>query len=161
MAKFTKLNIGDAVASSGGRVWKKLSAESAEDNSIVGTWVFNPTASLTDLTADMWGVYSTSSIAQSVYIAEVNHNGNLRKVTCNQALTTGGITGYRGIVLTYSNVNVAYNSFSYRSVGSTYSINAATLPNCSITFYEIVETDDRIVINGDFIAWLKANATKQ
>lgn len=30
MAKFTKLNIGDTVASSGGRVWKKLSAESAE-----------------------------------------------------------------------------------------------------------------------------------
>ena len=28
--KFTKLNIGDAVASSGGRVWKKLSVESAE-----------------------------------------------------------------------------------------------------------------------------------
>lgn len=30
MAKFTKLNIGDIVASSGGRVWKKLSAESAK-----------------------------------------------------------------------------------------------------------------------------------
>lgn len=30
MTKFTKLNIGDSVASSGGRVWKKLSAESAE-----------------------------------------------------------------------------------------------------------------------------------
>ena len=29
MAKFTKLNIGDAVASSGGRVWKKLSAKVA------------------------------------------------------------------------------------------------------------------------------------
>lgn len=28
---FTKLNLGDAVASSGGRVWKKLSAESAEE----------------------------------------------------------------------------------------------------------------------------------
>jgi hypothetical protein len=28
MAKFTKLNIGDSVASSGGRAWKKLSAES-------------------------------------------------------------------------------------------------------------------------------------
>lgn len=30
MAKFTKLNIGDTVASGGGRVWKKLSAESAK-----------------------------------------------------------------------------------------------------------------------------------
>lgn len=30
MAKFTKLNIGDIVASSGGRVWKKLSVESEE-----------------------------------------------------------------------------------------------------------------------------------
>lgn len=27
MAKFTKLNIGDTVASSSGRVWKKLSVE--------------------------------------------------------------------------------------------------------------------------------------
>lgn len=44
MAKFTKLNIGDAVASSGGRVWKKLSAEIPIDyNTIVGTWVFNNT----------------------------------------------------------------------------------------------------------------------
>lgn len=33
MAKFTKLNIGDSVASSGGRVWKKLSTESGEEDS--------------------------------------------------------------------------------------------------------------------------------
>lgn len=30
MAKFTKLNIGDTVASGSGRAWKKLSVESAE-----------------------------------------------------------------------------------------------------------------------------------
>lgn len=42
MSKFTKLNIGDAVASSGGRVWKKLSVEPPIDyNTIVGTWVIN------------------------------------------------------------------------------------------------------------------------
>lgn len=40
MAKFTKLNIGDAVASSGGRVWKKLSVESAEEvKDPIGTWL--------------------------------------------------------------------------------------------------------------------------
>jgi hypothetical protein len=38
MAKiFTKLNIGDAVASSGGRVWKKLSVESGDGLPAVGT----------------------------------------------------------------------------------------------------------------------------
>lgn len=37
MAKFTKLNIGDAVASSGGRVWKKLSVESGGELPAVGT----------------------------------------------------------------------------------------------------------------------------
>ena len=42
MAKFTKLNIGEAVASSGGRVWKKLSAESeVVEDELAGTWVFN------------------------------------------------------------------------------------------------------------------------
>ena len=35
--KFTKLNIGDAVASSGGRVWKKLSVESGGGLPAVGT----------------------------------------------------------------------------------------------------------------------------
>lgn len=44
MAKFTKLNLGDVVASGSGRVFKKLSTESAEPtDSIVGTWVFNDT----------------------------------------------------------------------------------------------------------------------
>lgn len=32
MAKFTKLNIGEAVAASGGRAWKRLSTESATTN---------------------------------------------------------------------------------------------------------------------------------
>ena len=44
MAKFTKLNIGDSVASSGGRAWKKLSAEPPIDyNTLVGTWIMNGT----------------------------------------------------------------------------------------------------------------------
>lgn len=37
--KFTRLYIGDTVASSGGRVWKKLSAEAQDE--LAGTWVFN------------------------------------------------------------------------------------------------------------------------
>lgn len=41
MAKLTKLNIGDSVASGGGRVWKKLSDKAPED--FVGTWVLNET----------------------------------------------------------------------------------------------------------------------
>ena len=39
MAKFTKLNIGDIVASSGGRVWTRLSTGSAEpQDELAGTW---------------------------------------------------------------------------------------------------------------------------
>lgn len=45
MAKFTKLNIGDAVASSGGRVWKKLSTESGGD--ISGYITFSSPSSFT------------------------------------------------------------------------------------------------------------------
>lgn len=45
MAKFTKLNIGDIVASSGGRVWKKLSVESADD--ISGYITFSSPSSFT------------------------------------------------------------------------------------------------------------------
>ncbi len=54
MAKFTKLNIGDAVASSGGKAFKRLSAESeAVADELAGTWVFNDTV-------EGWGLASTT-----------------------------------------------------------------------------------------------------
>lgn len=52
MAKFTKLNIGDSVASSGGRVWKKLSAESVNVADLIGTWTLS-TKSYSNLDCSM------------------------------------------------------------------------------------------------------------
>ena len=39
--KFIKLNIGEIVATSGAKVFKKLTTEEPQDDSIVGTWVLN------------------------------------------------------------------------------------------------------------------------
>lgn len=39
--KFTKLFLGDAVYSSGGKMFRKLSTEEPQDDTIVGTWLFN------------------------------------------------------------------------------------------------------------------------
>ena len=90
MAKFTKLNIGAAVASSGGRAWKKLSVESATDDSIVGTWTYNGTAedfpgvkgdvyigSYSPLTSPC-GTYTWSSGSRDIYSSnKLNESANV------------------------------------------------------------------------------------
>jgi hypothetical protein len=58
--KFTKLNIGDAVASSGGRAWKKLSAESGGGLPAVGT-------SLEDCTWEQISAISAAGKAEEYF----------------------------------------------------------------------------------------------
>lgn len=125
MAKFTKLNIGDAVASSGGRVWKKLSAESAEEvKDPIGTWLVKET-----IPTDLADLNITSEYGVKGKFKYASNNG-----LYDTALSLGGIGIVSGqlimsTVLTLSvgsnkTRNVFYNSsgqcFSTYSKSTTY-----------------------------------------
>lgn len=132
MAKFTKLNIGDSVASGGGRVFKKLSVESeVVDDELVGTWVFNDTVNGIGLPA-----------VQTIY----NVNFTTNNAIYNQI---GFMEGNRLKI-----EDLAYNSTSvYNStdgwIGEAYKTITITS--------KLSEVSD----GDDLLAWLKANATKQ
>lgn len=73
MAKLTKLNIGDSVASGGGRAWKKLSAKPPEPEitSIEGTWVLKSSILRTMGSPNgemMTSGINTSNITGSMYV---------------------------------------------------------------------------------------------
>ena len=125
MAKFTKLNIGDAVASSGGRVWKKLSAESAEEvKDPIGTWLVKE-AIPTDLAnlniTSEYGVKGTFKYANNsgLYNTALNFKGigivSGQLVICTALTLSVGSSRTR---------NVFYNSsgqcFSTYSTSTTY-----------------------------------------
>lgn len=136
MAKFTKLNIGDAVASSGGRVWKKLSAESAEvQDELAGTWVFNEVP------------VGTSSGSYVVKEIEMNFSSNGNTFDSFQFYQTTNSTVswvhyFSGDVRT-----TAYekNSGWYSSYRTIYITSKLSEVNNGSTWLD----------------WLQANATKQ
>ena len=145
MAKFTKLNIGDSVASSGGRVWKKLSAESEVDNSdIIGTWVFNDT--LTEfISAD------TTATAYFTF----NSNDNT----------------YKQLSQKPNALNQYYLEYSSDGVSGDapyWFVSTVLWKKPLFQTIEITSEVSKVVINGEeqtdgialFIAWLQANATK-
>lgn len=160
MAKFTKLNIGGSVASSGGRAWKKLSAESAEEEvTLEGTWAIHSTI---------------SSIVPINEITSVKYNASPKLYK-----TFSGLTGTRtrdGTSYVYefdeiSCVSVYNNGGNYGNM--TFNKNGGGM--FSYVFYPNnnyncpVADNDIITIIGysnskehydELLAWLKANATK-
>lgn len=137
MAKFTKLNIDDSVASSGGRVWKKLSAESAEvQDELQGTWVFNVFVStnaereflfnFTSNGVDYYGLKTYIDLSKS-YMAYKKSNG------------------------VYSDV---YNFNEDMGGPETWTNDAYKTISITSKLSEVSDGDD-------LLSWLKANATKQ
>lgn len=132
MAKFTKLNIGDSVASSGGRVWKKLSAESAVvEDELAGTWVF--------------GDYPTVLSGDAVwYVNFTSNNENHDEITIQERPV--------GMWMWYNSTEVltggsmvdlpSWTSQAYKTITITSKLSEVT--NGSV-----------------LLTWLKANATKQ
>lgn len=147
MAKFTKLNIGDSVASGGGRAWKKLSAESAEpeDTSIVGTWVFNSVVSNPAVSSVVPVIYSDTS--SSEYLWKFN-NSNSYRLRCNAIFENSGV--YCGVVFRANGTET--HRYSSWGTSSYASYAGKTL--------EIYEAINNVTVDDLFISWLKANATK-
>lgn len=148
MAKFTKLNIGDSVASSGGRVWKKLSVESAEEESIVGTWVFNneivAPQNMIDIIKSSTK-YSGIAAAKFVFPSGTEHN-----ISLGVASDSGY---YWGVVVWPSKV-VNY------AVGSGLTgIKISELAGATFEIYDVFDNDG-VEYTVDGLLWLKDNATK-
>ena len=139
MAKFTKLNIGDAVASSGGRVWKKLSAESGEvQDELAGTWVL----------PDYW-YYPI--VGYSFDVSFTSNGNNYNTLDCTQSAYDSD-DNLRPIVY--------YNSTAvYRNINGNYSDFVWTNQN-----YRTINITSKLseVTDGDvLLAYLKDWATKQ
>lgn len=159
MAKFTKLNIGDSVASSGGRVWKKLSAESAEvQDELAGTWVFNEQITMpytiSGTSAKKLGYYSFSNsfgLGATGYVS----NGAWSCIVFQRA-STSKINFSLSDLYSVSSIyyNIKSNKWYYYDGSSPAYI---TIPKGTV-----VSNVD--LVSGyelpDFKTWLKANATK-
>lgn len=155
MAKFTKLNIGESVASSGGRVWKKLSAESAvvEETiaeKLIGEWYLNAGLTLARLTDSFmykgiqgWYTYSNTagyrrfsslSIALSSdksYISVYNLSGTVGWAYTDKWRTPGArnprITDVSG--LSDADLELFYNWISQNGVKRATDWIAFTIDN--------------------------------
>lgn len=177
MAKFTKLNIGDSVASSGGRVWKKLSAESAEDVTLEGTWVFNSLLDYDDV-ATTWYV---DGYFYGIDETGATHYYPLKRIRLN---TGQGVFGTWNRLQFYNNSKLVggekycYTTNYLAGDGSNYWESYVILRNDENTggtelasrnvlddavFRNVIITSKLSeVTNGDtLLTWLNANATKQ
>jgi hypothetical protein len=135
MAKFTKLNIGDTVASGGGRVLKKLSAESAVvEDELAGTWLFNDTLAWEDFGSHNVNFTSNSKTFTSIsYGTDPDYMDSAALVYANDSETV-----------------YAYN-FEYTNEWSNEAYKTITITS---TLAEVTNGDE-------LLTWLKANATKQ
>lgn len=170
MAKFTKLNIGDAVASSGGRVWKKLSVESAEvQDELQGTWMLNTTLITTSnlngdykLDGTFNALVSTTDSALTSY--------PLYQIRVNGSSTASTLIVYGGVFVESKGAycpNISFNSGNGKfRMTDKKGVSTAFLDNTDNRYYDarIFTITSKLseVSNGDkLLAWLKTNATKQ
>ena len=146
---FTKLNIGDSVASSGGRVWKKLSAESAEaTDELQGTWVFAAGVVTIPVSSSSPVTYNVNfTTADGAYTADsiklVNTGEPYYSALAYELHYCGGNLGdYIVYSARYSDANGVWHADHFRTITITSTLAEVT--------------------NGSaLLGWLKANATKQ
>lgn len=129
--KFTKLFLGDVVKTVGSKVFKKLITEQPKDDTIVGTWLFNEYINVNG--AAWYAVDFTSN--GTTYIAMSDKRSETSSVHDMSLKYFKSATSYD---TAFSGGSEAFTKEAYRT------INITTEP-----------TDE------EFIAWLKANATKQ
>lgn len=161
MAKFTKLNIGEAVASSGGRVWKKLSAESAEvQDELSGTWLLNPTVKGSGSSGHYYYLNGSFKGKSGSSLQEYP----LLKVWIGKSTELFGIfILFNGEDGNYSSTRF-YNSASkveFRNqAGDISSAVATTADGIQGRTFTITSTVNDIENGSELLEWLKANATK-
>ena len=157
--KFTKLFLGDVVKTVGSRVFRKLSTEEPQDNSIVGVWVVNENASFLDglpVNTDTALIYSTTTKGTTVF-GKLNTLSSTYDIGINvsrSALPNKYCGAYTYVTPSPN------NSVVFGRANSTQGVSTSASNIATIEFYSNIESDD-IVIDERFVNWLKANATKQ
>lgn len=157
---FTKLTIGDAVKTIGGRCFKKLATESAGSTDCTGTWVLNETIVPPTATASFTVAGSSPLI-------------DFSSVTLNSTQ----LSGLDGILMSYFtlvNVNNRTNTLTFYKDGTSITYQSAGLigftagVTTAVTYHESSEANRTFTITGgdhaqnaDLYAWLTANAVKQ
>ena len=172
MAKFTKLNIGDSVASGGGRAWKKLSAEEPIDlSTIVGVWKLNNTIrsynDSVEVVTDTWvqsGTWS-SGIGSITY---PNGSGMLTatiknfSIYCPSSTTVALVTINNTSPTTYP--YITYTSTKVDCYPAKGTNSAGGLIADYSMLREITFNENALKIYAPsqekILKWLKANATK-
>lgn len=154
MAKFTKLNIGDTVASGGGRVFKKLSVESAVvEDELQGAWVLNDTITQFSyeftagpIEAKAFSYDRSISRASGKYIGVVGGGGRVRIFS-----TSSG-----GEIYPYFLTHTSVDFWKWQTASANASYNRTGAPTLVI-YSKLSEVN-----NGEaLLSWLKQNATKE
>lgn len=181
MVKCTKLTIGEAVASSGGRVWKKLSAE--QEVTLEGTWILN--TELVDVDypypddygstiADISFVkvnYDAENGAESanykrfyVYNPNVSVDHSYERLNFYAFLSGETSTFYTNFYsgsITYSKIALYTRTYSNGSIVSTTMADLDKLSDAQRTVI-IRNVQEAKTEKGyqNILAWFKANATQ-
>lgn len=142
MAKiFKKLFIGDTVKIIGNKVFKKLTTEKPQDDSIVGTWVFN----------DVLQPYPVAeNVTFNVDFSAIKNNGEEQQYNVfdvSYAVQYGYGDTWSFYYRLYDRNTLSANVQAYTTTTNTWGINK------SITFNSDID-------DVTFKTWLKANATK-
>lgn len=177
MAKFTKLNIGDSVASGGGRVWKKLSAESAEvQDELQGTWVLNETLNYytPPINFNVSGNFNTVNSSGDIISKELKVISLYKYSSSYFACTIGtvaqgvNVAGQDRFVFYDAKTSIAGVNYSKGKIdgysseyGSFYSnVVASSEKGISLRTFTITSKLAEVVDGDILLGWLKANATK-
>ena len=167
--KLTKLNIGDIVATSGNKCFKKLTTEEqSTKESIVGTWLINEHP-VCDVSVFLHGdlnnpvgyfYYGKSQCELTTFMlgkGEDGENGDVC-MRCNIDSSERYETTYNYL---YTHESIRTNKWRRASTGTSgawfgaWDVEEENLLKArTVTF--IRDTEDE-----DVIAWLKANAVKQ
>ena len=177
MAKFTKLNIGDSVASSGGRAWKKLSAESAEvQDELAGTWVLNETLNYytPPINFNVSGNFNTVNSSGDIIPKELKVISLYKYGSSYFACTIGtvaqgvNVSGEdRFVFYDYRTTidDVKYSTGKIDGYSSEYgafynNVEASSEKGISLRTFTITSKLAEVVDGDILLGWLKANATK-
>lgn len=185
MAKFTKLSIGDIVASSGGRVWRKLNAERKKVHyELEGTWILN--TELVDVDypyPDAYGftLADISSVKVNYDAPDKVENATYKRFYMSQPDANGPKSYKRLAFYNYLDGESVtfYTNFGFASIisGRCEIYTSSRLPSSEtatvmVDLDKLSEAHRTVTIQNiqdekkgqgyqNILAWFNANATKQ
>lgn len=162
MAKFTKLNIGDAVASSGGRVWKKLLTQLANvKDDLAGIWRIN--ASPLKVLNTLAGTYTVSG-AFNAYSSSTGfpYSTAIKSISIKTstfpALEVVGSSTYTLINRYYDSGGTVHGT---DTSNKSFSISSTSTNGKQLRLLVITSKLSEVTNGEKLLEWLQTNATKE